>query len=285
MPLSAFALVITAAALHAGWNLLVKGSVKKQVFTGWAVAVGGLVCLPLLALGTPVPSNAWLYAAASGMVEAAYIILLVRAYERADFSLVYPLARGAAPALLALWGATLLGERLRPAGIMGLALLLVGLVLVGGGRLWKRGAAATVGGGGVAAALCVALCISVYSAIDGAAVRFAPPSSYLALIMVLTAAFATPLIFARCGLREAFICLREQSPRIILVGVLSPVAYLLVLSAYAISGVSYAGALREVSVVFAALAGWRLLNEPFGVVRVAGSCLICAGIMVIAVAG
>jgi drug/metabolite transporter (DMT)-like permease len=285
MPLSALALVITAAALHAGWNLLVKGAVRKQVFTGWAVAVGGLVCLPLLALGAPVPASVWPYAVASGAVEAAYIVLLVRAYERGDFSLVYPVARGAAPALLVLWGVTLLGERPRPAGIIGLALLLLGLLVVGAGRLWKRGAAAGVGGGGVAAALGVALCISVYSAIDGAAVRLAPTPSYLALIMVLMAAFATPVIFARCGLREAFVCWREQSARIILVGVLSPVAYLLVLRAYAISGVSYAGALREVSVVLAALAGWRLLKEPFGAVRVVGSCLIFAGIVVIAVAG
>jgi drug/metabolite transporter (DMT)-like permease len=284
MPLSAIALVITAAALHAGWNLVVKGAAEKQSFTGWAVAVGGLVCLPLLALGTPVPTNAWPYALASGAVEAAYVVLLVRAYERGDFSLVYPVARGAAPALLALWGVTLLGERPRPAGIMGLALLLVGLVVVGAARLWERGAA-NLGGGGVAASLGVALCISVYSAIDGAAVRGAPPSSYLALIMLLTALFATPLIFARRGMRESVACWRAQYGRIILVGVLSPVAYLLVLRAYAVSGVSYAGALREVSVVLAALAGWRLLGEPFGAVRVAGSCLIFAGILMIAVAG
>ena len=285
MPLSALALVITAAALHAGWNLIVKGAGQRQVFAGWAVAVGGLVCLPLLALGAPVPAAVWPYAVASGLVEAAYFVLLIRAYERGDFSLVYPVARGAAPALLALWGVILLGERPRPAGVIGLAFLLLGLVVVGGGRLLSRRAGITVGGGGVATALGVALCISVYSAIDGAAVRLAPSPSYLALIMVLTAAFAAPFVFARCGLRDAVACWRAQAPRIILVGVLSPVAYLLVLRAYAISGVAYAGALREVSIVLAALAGWLLLKEPFGAVRVAGSCLIFAGILVIAVAG
>jgi drug/metabolite transporter (DMT)-like permease len=285
MPLSALALVITAAALHAGWNLIVKGAGQRQVFAGWAVAVGGLVCLPLLALGAPVPAAVWPYAVASGLVEAAYFVLLIRAYERGDFSLVYPVARGSAPALLALWGVILLGERPRPAGIIGLAFLLLGLVVVGGGRLLSRRAGITVGGGGVATALGVALCISVYSAIDGAAVRLAPAPSYLALIMVLTAAFAAPLIFARRGLRDAVACWRAQYGRIILVGVLSPVAYLLVLRAYAISGVAYAGALREVSIVLAALAGWLLLKEPFGAVRVAGSCLIFAGILVIAVAG
>lgn len=285
MPLSALALVFTAAALHAGWNLIVKGAGQRQVFAGWAVAVGGLVCLPLLALGAPVPATVWPYAFASGLVEAAYFVLLIRAYERGDFSLIYPVARGAAPALLALWGVILLGERPRPAGVMGLAFLLLGLVAVGGGRLWNRGARAGVGGGGVATALGVALCISVYSAIDGAAVRLAPAPSYLALIMVLTAAFATPFIFARRGLRDAVACLRAQYARIILVGVLSPIAYLLVLRAYAISGVAYAGALREVSIVLAALAGWLLLKEPFGAVRVAGSCVIFAGILLIAVAG
>lgn len=86
-------------------------------------------------------------------------------------------------------------------------------------------------------------------------------------------------------MRRAVACWRAQWTRIIIVGILPSIPYLLVLRVFAINGVSYAGALREVSIVFAALAGRFLLGEPFGVMRLVGSLLIFAAIVVIAVAG
>ena len=181
-------------------------------------------------------------------------------------------------------GGLFLGERLRPAGIAGLACLLLGLAVVGGGLSPKR-RLLNLKSREIVIALGVALCISVYSAIDGAVVRFTPVLPYLALVTVLTALFVTPFLFAHYGVRQAVACWHAQRARIILVGILPSLPYLLVLRAYAVSGVSYAGALREVSVVFAALADWLLLGEPFGAVRVVGSFLIFAGILTIAVAG
>ncbi|HEX8072016.1 MAG TPA: DMT family transporter [Pyrinomonadaceae bacterium] len=277
------ALIIMAAALHASWHLLVKRAERRHLFTGWALAVGAVLYSPVLFLYGFADRSVWLYAFVSALVQAAYFLMLVRAYERADFSLVYPIARGAAPGLLALWGGLFLGERLRPAGIAGLACLLLGLVAVGGGLSPKR-RPLNLKSREIVIALGVALCISVYSAIDGAVVRSTPVLPYLALVMVLTALFVTPFLFAHYGVRQAVACWRAQRARIILVGILPSLPYLLVLKVYAVSGVSYAGALREVSIVFAALAGWLLLGEPFGAMRAAGSFLIFAGIIVIALA-
>ena len=138
MPPVALALLITAAALHTSWNLLVKRAREKQIFTWWAMVVGTALFAPLLAFSAPLPDSIWPYVLASALVEMIYYLALLRAYSIGDFSLVYPLARGAAPAFLALWAALFLGERPSAGGLAGLTLLLIGLLLVGGAA--RRGA-------------------------------------------------------------------------------------------------------------------------------------------------
>ena len=194
----------------------------------------------------------------------------------------------------------------------GLALLLVGLLLVGGAarRAALRtepvalalsgipteggagGAAAqprwsllAFAGSGTAAALTVACCISIYSVIDGAAVKIAPPIPYTVAVIGASALMMTPAVLLRYGRQAVLAEWRANWVQIVLVGVLTLVTYALVLQAYALGRVSYAGAVREISVVFAALVGWRWLGEGFGGWRVTGALLIFAGILVIAIAG
>ena len=297
MPPVALALLIAAAALHTSWNLLVKRAREKQIFTWWSLVVGSLCFAPLLLFSPALPPAVWPYVVASALVESIYYLALLRAYNIGDFSLVYPLARGAAPAFLALWAALFLGERPSAGGLAGLALLLLGLLLVGGaaGRLLALprlvgGAPGTarrppIGAGAVAAALAVAFCISIYSAIDGAAVRVAAPITYTVAVIGLSAVLIAPVVLWRYGRPAVAAEWRASWPRIVAVGVLTQLTYLLVLQAYAIGRVGYAGAIREVSVVFAALVGWRWLGEGFGGLRTAGAVLIFAGILVIALAG
>ena len=103
MPISALVLLVVAGILHTGWNLLLKRAVEKRVFTWLALVVGAVCWLPLLVFFPSIPKEAWPYVLASGVAEAAYFMALAWAYQQGDFSLVYPLARGSAPALLALW--------------------------------------------------------------------------------------------------------------------------------------------------------------------------------------
>jgi drug/metabolite transporter (DMT)-like permease len=282
---TALTLLLAAAALHAGWNLLVKRAGEKQVFTWLALVIGPACFAPFVLVGASFPARVWPYAIASALLELVYFVALTYAYGKADFSLVYPLARGAAPALLAVWAALFLGERLRPGGLLGLALLILGLMVVGGAAWWARRGAAAPDLGGVLASLGVAGCISLYSVVDGAAVRLTEPLPYIVMVMSLTAIMLTPPILARYGQRAVVAEWRANWTRIVLVGVATMFAYIFVLQAYAIASVSYAGAIREISVVFGALAGWRWLGEGFGLPRTVGAILIFLGIVVIAVVG
>src|SRR4030067_912782 len=98
MPLEAIGLLLVSAALHTTWNLLLKGSGERYMASWWAMLIGSLLFLPaLLFVGLPARTT-WVMLIISAAVEASYFILLPYAYEASDFSLVYPLARGASPA-------------------------------------------------------------------------------------------------------------------------------------------------------------------------------------------
>ena len=316
----ALALLLTSAVLHAGWNLLVKGARRRLVFLWWTFAVGAIAFLPLLlasASSAPIPPRVLPYAMASALLEGLYFGSLAAAYGAGDFSVVYPVARGAAPAFLAVWSVLFLGERLRPAGLGGLGVIVCGLFAIGAGPGTSggpagsataradsdggtHGAAADPAGRGVAApavppapssraavglALLTALAISGYSAIDGAAVRLLAPAPYSALVFTLSALVSAPIVVQRHGWSAVGEEWLASWPRITAVGFLSAVAYTLVLAAFRLAPVAYAGAVREVSVVLGALAGWLLLKEGMGPRRTLGAVLVVAGIAVLAVYG
>ena len=283
--MSAFALglLLAAGALHAAWNLLLKPVGHRLLVLWLAWLVGSLLFLPVL-VAAPVPRPIWPFVAASSVVEAAYGLLLTRAYAQADFSQVYPLARGAAPALLAVWAAFALRQVPSPAGFAGLALIVLGLIPVGGGDVWWKWGGAGFRLRGVAAALGVALCISVYSLIDGVAVRRTPSAPYTEAIMLGSTVALAPPVLLRYGGRAVLAELRGRALRIVAAGVLMMLAYTLVLRAYAVAPLGYAGAVREVGVVIAALAGWLWLGEGFGARRVAGAVAVFTGIVVLAFA-
>ncbi|HVT60373.1 MAG TPA: EamA family transporter [Thermoanaerobaculia bacterium] len=296
MSLAALALVLGAAVLHAAWNLAAQQVAERFALLAWAMAGGAVLASPLLAGAEALPGWAWAAAAASGVLNCCYFVALAAAYGRGDFSVVYPVARGAAPLFLTAGSIVLLGERPGPAGLAGLGLVVAGLVVMtspsGRGsvvpaepepaamaaRVPRRAA-------GTGTALLVAALIAAYSLVDGAAVHFVPPAPYSALVFLFTASALLPLMVARLGWSAPLGVLRRHWRRIALVGGLSFIAYLLVLHAYAVSPVAYAGAVRESSVVVAALAGWLLLGEPLGLRRTAGSLLLLAGVLTLAAAG
>jgi drug/metabolite transporter (DMT)-like permease len=283
MSFLALGLLLLTALLHAGWNVLLKQAADQYLSIWWALAASAAIGLPIAFGGPPLPPAIWPYAIASAFVETLYYLLLARAYRTADFSLVYPIARGAAPALLATWAILFLGEAPRAAGLAGLAVIIGGLLLVGARR--RQPGMPAPGMGSIGLALAIALCISVYSAIDGAAVRIAPSTRYTALVFVLTALMMTPFVVRRYGIQRIAAHGRLHGFTALLIGALSLAAYALVLAAYALAPVSYVGAIREISVVIGALAGSLIFREPFGARRGAGAAVIFTGIMIITFAG
>jgi drug/metabolite transporter (DMT)-like permease len=244
--------------------------------------IGAILFIPLIVAAWPLPINIWPYLAASAVVEAAYMLLLSKAYGHGDFSLVYPIARGTAPALLAIWSYLFLGDRLSAGGLFGLMLLLGGLIVIGIGHWWSQRSQKQVHWSGIGLALGVALTISMYSTIDAAAVRIADPLAYNALVFGATWLAQAPVMFARYGTKPAFEALRSERWRIIPIGVLMLSTYMLVLFAYSTTTASYVGAIREISIVIAALVGWRWLGEGLGKLRLLGACITFCGVLAIA---
>ena len=285
MPLTALGLLLAAAMIHTTWNLLVKRAKEKQVFMWCSLIAGVIIFSPLLLTSSIFPLSVWPYLVSSALVEAIYYITLIRAYENGDFSLVYPMARGAAPAFLLVWSTFFLGERPRLFGLVGITLLVFGLITVGGKTWWTLHKTSGFSKSALALALGVACCISIYTAIDGAAVHHVSPLPYTVLVIALASVFITPTVLKHYGKRAIADEWRTNWIRIVLVGLFTLLAYILVLKAYSIARVSYAGSVREISVVFAAFAGWRWLGESFGAIRLIGAVFIFAGILVIAFAG
>ncbi len=285
MPLTALGLLLAAAMMHTTWNLLVKRAKEKQVFIWCSLIAGTIIFSPLLLTSPLFLVSTWPYLISSALVEVIYYITLIRAYENGDFSLVYPMARGAAPAFLLIWATFFLGERPRFFGLIGIALLVFGLIIVGGKTWWTLRKTSGFSKSALALALGVACCISIYTAIDGAAVHHVSPLPYTVLVIALAALFITPAVVKRYGNDAIADEWRANWLRITLVGLFTLLAYMLALKAYTIARVSYAGAVREISVVFAAFVGWRWLGESFGAIRLVGALFIFAGILVIAFAG
>lgn len=263
---------------------MLKQAGEKYIATWWAVLLGSAIFLPFIFITGLPAREIWLFILASVVLEVGYYLALSTAYQEADFSLVYPLARGAAPALIAVWSVLFLGERLTVGGVLGSGIIIFGLLVIGGSNLFQRGGK-KLHLRAILLALTIALLISLYSTIDGAAVKRTPAFSYAVIVFFLAPVLTSPLLFHRYGWQTLKSELAIHRTRLVSIGLLTVCSYLLALAAYSIAPISYAGAIREVSVVLGAFAGWRFLGERMGGLRVAGAAIIFSGILIIAVFG
>lgn len=278
------ALILLAAVLHASWNALVKAGADKLVMQ--ALVIGGAGgCMALLAPFVGFPDRAaWPFLALSTLLHLTYNASLVRAYQRGDLSQVYPIARGAAPAFVAVGAWIALDEALGTRELAGLAALSAGIASLafgGNGNAAASNPPAPVdaAGGGSAAAwsLLTAAWIGAYSVADGAGVRIAgDPLRYIVWITLLDAA---PLVAIALWLRRGRIVasFRPVLARGLLAGVLSAIAYGIVLWAMTRAPIAHVAALRETSVIVAAAIGTLWLGEPFGRRRLLAAALVAAG--------
>ena len=267
--------MLGAALLHASWNLLVKASSDRLV-AGWAqVFFGALVFLPFL-LAVGIPWSAWPYFAVSGIVHVAYSLALVAAYERADLSVVYPVARGAAPLVITLVAFLFLDDRPGTVGLGAILLLTAGVLMVGLRKV----------GRGSWWALLTAVFIATYTSIDGAAVRSLDESfAYTITVFVMGAILFTPIVVGRRGWQRLGAAVRTERWRYVFAGIASAGAYGLVLIAARSAPLGLVAAVRETSVVFGALGGWLILKEPLGARRLRAAALIAGGLVLLAFAG
>ena len=315
MPTLAIVLVLVAAVLHAGWNVLLKTSGDTLTTAVRLQAIGTAILLPIgivawFANDSPAVSGAAIgIALVSAVFEAAYFVFLASAYRRGALSLVYPLARGSAPLVAVAIGLVLLGEQLAPLAMAGVACLLAGILLVA--RPWRAlQAAGAEHRGAIGFALLTGGSIAAYSALDRLGVRETEPWIYGSILAVAASIFTASTVFV--GRRLGWLApapgvppalgdapgpdgaLEVTTPRLggltrdAVAGVLSLGAYLLVLFAYAIAPLATVAPLRESGIVLAAAWGVVKLKESAGrrdaMTKIAAAALVVVGAVLLAVA-
>lgn len=282
------ALIIGSAVIHVVAHVAIRRAKDRAAFVWWMLLWGGVLFLPVVFLiPFHVPPAAWGLMAISAVFEALYFGLIAQAYRHGELSLVYPLARGTAPLFLLVWSAVLLAERPTAGGVAGVGLIAAGLYFINLPRLsaWKEPILA-LGRLAPRLALLAGFSISMYTVIDRAGIRLVEPLLYTYLALLLTTILLTPYTLRLVGWSGLKTELRSSRLNSVAAGFTTMAAYAVVLYAMR-NGVpaSYAGAVREISVVFGAIAGIWLLKESGSVMRVAGSLGVAAGVAVIALFG
>ena len=291
MPLSALALVLLAAVLHASWNIVAKRAGGDQRFSLITSLFTTVLWLPAgLWFGWhEVPLWGWLewgVVSASALVHLLYFNALLTGYRVADLTVVYPLARGSGPLLTAAAAVLVLGESLSALGAAGVLAVCGGVFLIAGGpALWRHTQdpaqrARTLAG--VRWGLLTGAMIAGYSVIDGYAIKVLAigPVIFDYACNVLRVPLQLPtLLRNRPGLVQA---LRTQWKHALVVSMLAPLAYILVLYALTLAPLSHVAPAREISMLVAALLGGRLLGEADRGLRLLGAACMAAGVMALA---
>ena len=280
MTATAFALIAAAACAHAAWNFFAKQARGGLPFV-WIAGLCAVVAYALPAAIQVAVSSKTVTAAGigfmvgSGCLHSLYFTTLQRGYADGELSVVYPLARGTGPALTVLAAVVILGERPGAIALLGAALVVVGVLsLAAGHRHSPRSS--------IVFALLTGVTIAAYTLWDAHAVEnLAQPTIAYYWGSEVTRAFvlAGPALRNRAGLRTA---LAHDRKAILAVGLLSPLAYILVLVALTLAPVTIVAPGREASIVIASLLGTRLLGEGNPTRRATAAVAILAGIACLA---
>jgi drug/metabolite transporter (DMT)-like permease len=269
------ALVLSTAILHAGWNAVLRHG-RDGLWSFTLIAAGAAVlsalCLPFL----PLPDRSCLpFLAAAFVLHGLYSVLLIFGYRWGELGAVYPIARGTAPLLVTAGAALFAGERLSLPTLAAIAVISLGII-----ALSRDNLASAVPPRAVAVAMATGIVIASYSVIDGMGARVAGNAASYAFWLAVLDFLPWPLVLlARRGSLRSRLAASGDGWRAFAGGAVSIIAYALVLWAMTLGALGVVSALRETSVVFAALIGWFFLGERLTVQRLAACGVIATGIV------
>lgn len=281
-------LVLVSAVAHASWNFLLKRSEDQEVFLWCMLAVATVLLAPLgvfLFWKFPFGGQGWVLVGATVALHAVYFVLLGRSYANADLSLAYPIARGTGPVLVPLLAVVILGESIAILAIIGIAAVVAGIYTVslwGNFKAFASHPLVLLKNPGTRYAVLTGLTIACYAIVDKVGVSRVQPFLYMYLMTLGSALLIGPYVLASKGMGVVRREFRLNAGAVVVAGLLTFLAYGLVLTAFSLSRVSYVAPAREVGIVIGVLLGMIILKEPFGKGRLLGSGFIVAGLALIA---
>jgi uncharacterized membrane protein len=287
MSTSALALVLAGAMCHALWNIVAKKAAGGLEFV-WLFGVVSVVAAAPLAIwawtvhAQTFTSLMWFAALASGVIHVLYSLVLQRGYKVGDFAVVYPIARGTGPMLSVLAAVAFLGEKPSALGWLGVAAVVAGVFVSAGAANLLRGNPTRQRNQGVLWGILTGVFIATYTVIDGWAIKalgMQPVLFYSVGLLLRTLLLAPFALRQSAGLRDQW---QTHRWAIIVVGVLSPMAYLLVLLALQTTPLSYVAPVREISMLVGTLLGAILLKEAVKPSQFVGAAMMLMGVALLA---
>ena len=275
-------IVLLAAVLHAVWNAIVKTGEDRMLTLTLVIGAGSIMAAFVVPFIEPPAPESWPYLLLSMTLHSSYYFLLIRAYHYGDLSLVYPVSRGSAPLLVALGASVFLSEVPTSIELLGLIVASLGIAAFALERTknqkWDYRP--------FLYGLAIAVFVSAYTLADGIGVRLSGnPNSFIVWLFLV---YAIPLIFASLIFkrREFIPYIRKHWWRTgVIGGGMCAIAYSLVVWALMYAPMAHVSAMRETSVVFAALIGMFVLGESFGLRRVIAALMVAFGLIIMQLFG
>ncbi len=274
----AIMIILAAAVMHAVWNAVVKIDGDRLMTMAVVISTTGLLAPLLLLAGPPPASASWPYILLSVLLNNAYFLFLIEAYRFGDLSQVYPIARGSAPLLVTVGAALFAHEQLSIAGLAGVLIISAGTISL----IWNRGFRMGAEKRSIFFALLTGLMIASYTIIDGIGVRLSgSPAAYIGWLFILS-----PLPLASIAIlrrrSHAFVYIRNNWKPAVFGGCLNMGSYGLSIWALSLAAMGHVSAMRETSVIIAALIGTQLFGESFGKRRILAAIAVTIGVILIA---
>lgn len=269
------AMILVAATLHAGWNALIKISGDRVAVMAFVTLAGSLLSILLLPFVDAPDRASWPLLVLTILIHTGYHFFLPVAYDHGDLGQVYPIARGSAPLLVTAGAVFIAGERLDPVALVGVLCLAVGVMTLafekGGGIFTHRKA--------VLYALGTAVCIAAYTVVDGLGARRAGSVLGFAVWLTIGDGLLTFLIALIWKRGDIWRVARANPGRGFLGGAMQIGAYWIIVWALALAPMGMVSALRETSVLFAAIISTFILKEGFGAWRFVSASLVAFGLI------
>ena len=275
MSIEVAAIVLLAAALHAGWNTLIKVRGDRLIVMAVVTLAGSMISLPfLLFVESPQPA-VWPLLALTILLHTGYHLFLPLAYNHGDLGQVYPIARGIAPVLVALGAFVVAGETLGSLSLAGILCLAVGVISL----TFDRNTGLGINPKAVLYALMTGVFIASYTVVDGIGVRESGSIMGFAVWLTIGDGLMTAFLVYCWKGNELWRVLRQNLGTASLGGTMQVGAYWIIIWALALAPMAMVSALRETSVLFAALISTFLLKEGFGAWRFVSAGLVTLGLI------